>query len=75
MEFEIKFDQIVQERADDLEILDQLGKLMHLMADCIIVCERNQLEYNPQLLKDLFLSLLKRIDVISIDSLVSYLIF
>lgn len=63
----INFDKIVGESVEgsvDVQIHDQLGKLIKCMGHCIIVCDQGGLEFDTSSLRDLFKMLLNRTESI-----------
>lgn len=69
----IKFDKCVREQTvdgvADVIVYDHLGKLLQFICQCIVISDRNALEYDTTDLKELLDTILERIDVISVQQL------
>lgn len=68
-DFKIKFEKIVQERNENILIWDNLGKLINFMGFCVIQCEQNKIAHDNSLLHELLMSLVNRIDDISLENI------
>lgn len=63
--FQIKFDKIVGECADgsiEIQVKEQLGKLIKCVGHCIAVCDQGGLEFDTSSLRRFFNVLINRID-------------
>lgn len=69
----IKFEKCVVEKSKDgivtIQIWDHVGKLLQLVAFCIVKCEQSNLEFETKDLKEFFQNVIKRIDMVSIEQL------
>lgn len=68
-DFKIKFEKIVQEKNDFILIWDNLGKLINFMGFCVIQCEHNKIAHDNILLEELLMSLVDRIDDLSLENI------
>lgn len=74
----IKFEKCITEKCIDgiptVQIWDHFGTLLQLIGRCIIKCDENSLDFETEDLKELFDSLIERIDTMTLEQLglVSY---
>lgn len=69
----IKFDKCITEKCIDgiptVQIWDHFGKLLQLIGRCIIKCDEHSLDFETEDMKELFDSLIGRIDTITVEQL------
>lgn len=69
----IKFEKCIAEKCVDgiptVQIWDHFGKLLQLIGRCIIKCDENSLDFETGDLKELFDSVIDRVDTIKLEQL------
>lgn len=67
--FEIFFESVIRERNGQIEVWDNLGQLTLLMGHCIVTCNKNQLNYDTNVLQLFLKSMMKNIHLVDLDKL------
>lgn len=68
-ELVVKFDRIVIETDGDIDVWDNIGKLLTFVATCVIVCEDYQITHDNRIIVDLLNTILDKVDSITVQSL------
>lgn len=67
----IVFDRVVKESDEgDIDIWDNLGKLVSFMATCVMICEQHQIAHDYKIIVDLLNTMLEKCDSITVESLI-----
>lgn len=65
--FEIFFELAIRERNGHIEVWDNLGQLTNLMGHCIVICNKNKLNYDTNILQMFLKSMMTHIHLVDLD--------
>lgn len=65
----IKFDRIVYETDGDLDVWDDIGKLVTFVGTCVTICKEHNIGHDNRIIIELLATILEKCDSITVQSL------